>query len=168
MIPVTVEVKGERQLYEHLDALPAELEARLTPTITSLTRELLMRVRAAEPFRTGALRASTRSFVDAHPGSIRGKVRVLMSPTGSRRGKGLSIHNVAAAALDYGVHSRFEVRAHRMRLNHVFKRNRSGFVIVNAYYRRVNIKARRFLQDPFEQMRPEAEAKIQRVLDEKL
>lgn len=168
MIPVTVEIKGERQLFAHLESLPAEVEERLTPTIASLTRQLLMRVHAAEPFRTGALRASTRSFLDAQPGSVRGKVRVLMSPTGSRRGKGLSVHNVAAAALEYGVHSRFEVRAHRMRLSHVFKRPHAGFVIVNAYYRRVNIKARRFLRDPFEQIRPQAEAEIRRKLDEPL
>lgn len=168
-LPVTIEIKNERQLLEHLEALPVEVQERLRPTVATLTRELLTRVRGAEPFRTGAMRASTRSFIDSKPGLfLRGRVRVLVTPTGRRSLKGRGAHNVAAAALEYGVHSRFQVAAHRMRLSHVFKRpSRGGWVIVNAYTRRVNIAARRFLRDPFEHIKPVAEAEIKRKLDEK-
>lgn len=169
MIPVTIEVKGERQLLAHLGALPLEVQQRLLPVINSITRDLLYGVRSAEPFKTGALRASTRMFVDTGPTFIRGRVRVLASPTGAVRaamGGRLQTHNVAAAALEYGVHSSFPVRAHAMRISHIFNRPGARLVMVRAYTRRVSMRARRFMRDPFERIRPLAEAEIKRALEQ--
>jgi hypothetical protein len=154
-------------LQAHLDRMPIEVRARLLPTIESLTQRLLVSVRAAEPVKTGALRAATRSYVDSGQNFIRGSVRVGPQITG-KHFAGASGHNVAAAALEYGVHAVEHVAAHRMRLGHIFSRQSNQFVMVNAYTRRVNISARRFLRDPFERIRPIAEAEIRRVLEEKL
>lgn len=161
-IQFTVEV-DDRGIREHLDRLPMEVRAKLLPTIRSLTERLLVAVRDAEPMKTGRLRAATRSHVDEGETYIRGHVSI-----GPRAGT--SGHNVAAAALEYGVHSSFTVRSHDMRMSKIFGRAALGgeLVMVNAYTRRVSISARRFLRDPFERLRPIAEAEIKRVLSEKL
>ncbi len=151
----------------HLDRLPIEVRAKLLPTIESLTQKLLESVRAAEPVKTGALRAATRSYMDSGEDFIRGKVRIGPQVTG-KHFAGAGGHNVAAAALEYGVHAVEHVAAHRMRLGHIFSRSSNQFVMVNAYTRRVDITARRFLRDPFARIRPIAEAEIKRVLSEKL
>jgi len=162
MISVTMTI-NDTGLRAHLDQLPIAVRAKLLPTIKSLTQELLESVRAAEPVKTGKLRAATRSYVDSGPDYIRGRVRI-----GPQIGTGNSItgHNIAAAALEYGVNASENVASHRMRLTHVFGRSANEFVMVNAYTRRVSISARRFLRDPFQRLRPFAEAEIRAALAE--
>jgi hypothetical protein len=166
MITVAINPSDERRILVRLDGLPSQLRTALRPAITSLTQQLLQRVRAAEPVRTGRLRQATQAFVDERRDRISGKVRVLAfrgrtAPRGS--------HNVAAAALEYGAHRRFTVRAHRARLGHVFGQRRTGgMVMVEAYQRHANITARRFLRSPAAAMRPRIQAELQRIIKETL
>jgi hypothetical protein len=150
----------DRQVVAHLEALPAKLRTGLKESITRLTDQMLQRVRAAEPYRTGKLRQETQAFVDEHEeGKITGAVRIL-----GAHGRG---HNVAAAALEYGAHRIVNVQAHREHLNHVFNRaTDSQFVAVRAYQRRANIQAKRFLRDPAQAMRPRIQAELERVISE--
>jgi hypothetical protein len=145
--PVYTVTVDDRNLMLHLEQLPMALRTKLRPTIVALTAELLARVRASEPRRTGQLQNLTRSFIDEREDSIRGRVRVL-SPAG--RG-----HNVAAAALEYGAHRAVSVRASR----------REG-IAVRAYQRHANIAARRFLRGPAEAMREKALTEIRAAVDE--
>jgi hypothetical protein len=153
MISFTFNVE-DTKLRAQLDSLPIVLMAKLLPTIEGLTRRLLEGVRAAEPMRTGRLRAATRSQIDSGPTYIRGRVSI-----GPR--EGIGGHNVAAAALEYGVHKVEHVGAHR-------ERRDGEFVAVEAYTRRVSIAARRFLRGPLERMRPIAESEIRAALAEAL
>jgi hypothetical protein len=150
MIDFKIDVKGDTALLARLDKLPEELQAKLRPVIESLTTRLLESVRAAEPARTGTLRSVTRASVVSGKDYIRGRVRI-----GARSGRRNGAYNVAAAALEYGVHSAFAV--------HLRSRGR-----MTTYTRRVSISARRFLRDPFARMKPIAEAAIARALSEKL
>jgi hypothetical protein len=144
----------------HLDRVSTRLRSGLRTAITELTNQLLARVRAAEPYRTGRLRQSTQAFVDERPDRIRGRVRIL--------GVGQT-HNAAAAALEYGAHRIVSVRAHQEHLTHVFDRaTDSQFVAVRAYERRANIQAKRFLRDPAAAMRPRIQAELERVVREEL
>jgi hypothetical protein len=144
----------------HLDQISGRLKSGLRTAITQLTDQLLARVRAAEPYRTGRLRQETQAFVDERPDGIRGRVRIL--------GAGRE-HNVAAAALEYGAHRIVSVRAHQEHLTHVFDRaSDSQFVAVKAYERRANIQAKRFLRDPAAAMRPRIETELERVINESL
>ena len=157
MIEFKIDVKGDRALLARLDGLPDEIQAKLRPVIASLTTRLLESVRAAEPTRTGTLRSVTRARVVSGEDYIRGKVTVGPVPgRGNTRatGRGWQPHNVAAAALEYGVHSTFAVHLRGRRMT--------------TYTRRVSISARRFLRDPFARMKPLAEAAIARALAEKL
>lgn len=129
------------------DELPRRLRANLRRTITELTEELLLKVRAAEPRRTGALRAETRRFIDERENFIRGRVRIL--------GPGGRGHNIAAAALEYGAHRSFPVKSY----------TRAGHRI-SAYRRRANITEQRFVRNAAEGMRAKVLAELQRAIDE--
>jgi hypothetical protein len=137
----TVQVDDRRVLL-HFAKLPMALRSNLRPVITRLTSELLGQVRAAEPTRTGQLRSLTRAFVDDSENFVRGRVRVLGGPG--------QPHNIAAAALEYGAHRQFEVRAYRR-----------DAIAVSAYQRRANIAAVRFLRGPAERMREHALAELE-------
>ncbi len=138
----------ETRLLARLDHLPHELHARLAGPIRELTEALFARVQAAEPYRTGALRAATRSFVDDRENLIRGRVRVLGE---SGRGK----HNVKAGALEYGAHGDAAV--------HGYAREDAT---VSAYHRDVNIAEHRFLRDAALDLRTEFEAMVERAIAE--
>jgi hypothetical protein len=151
--------EDDRQVTAHLARLTPQLRSGLREAITRLTDQLLERVRAAEPYRTGKLRQETQAFVDVKDDEVRGRVRIL--GTGGRG------HNVAAAALEYGAHRVVNVRAHQEHLSHVFDRaTDSQFVAVRAYQRRANIQAKRFLRDPAQAMRPQVRAELERVISE--
>lgn len=131
-----------------LDNLPAELRQRLRAKIAELTFELLRRVEAREPRRTGRLRSLTRSFVDDNTAKnfVRGRVRVL-------RGRG---HNTAGAAgaLEYGsTGRRFPVRSYRRRGANV-----------RGYDRRGGLRELRFLRGPAAAMLPRARRELEDII----
>ena len=146
MIDFSVKVDDTR-LKVMFDQLPKKLQANLKVTITELVDEALIRLRAAEPRRTGRIQRETRRFVDERESFIRGRVRIL-GPAG--RG-----HNVAAAALEYGAHRSFPVRAY----------SRSG-ERVGAYRRRANIAERRFLRDTAAGLHAMALAALQQAVSQ--
>lgn len=164
MIGFSVDIPNERQILLRLTQLPIALRSQLLPTITSLAERLLSRVQAAEPVRTGGLRGATHMFVDQGENFIRGRVRILGRP-----GSGRGAHNVAAAALEYGVKRSISVRAHLMRLEHVFARvGDRRLVMVEAYQRRTSISPRRFLRDPAASLRGAAKREIETAINQAL
>lgn len=150
MSPLTFTIDvNATSLVVHLEQLPMALRTNLRATIIRLTDELLARVRAAEPRRTGRLQSETRSFIDENDNRILGRVRVL--------GAGGGGPNIAAAALEYGAHRSFQVRGYQRR-----------GVTVSAYRRRQNIAPRRFLHAPAEAMRGRIMAELQAAIDKTL
>lgn len=161
MISVKANEADERKIAVHLDELPRRLRSALRPIITELTDRLLKGVHAAEPMRSGRLRAATKAFIDEKDDRISGKVRVV-----AEGGTGSGTHE-AAAALEYGAHRSVMVSEHTERLSGKLKRSEAGgLVMVEAYVRRANIMARRFMRDPATAMRPEAMAELQRAISE--
>jgi len=133
---VTVQV-NDRALIAHLEKLPDRLRQALRPRITELTNTLLAQVHAAEPVRTGQLVSLTRAFVDERDDYIRGRVRVLAKPG--------EAHNIAAAALEYGVNK-----------------------VARGHLRPTHIAARRFLRGPAAGIRERALAEIKAAIAEAL
>lgn len=164
MISIQVKPEDERRIELHLEELPSRLMTRMKPVITELTNELLRRIHAAEPVRTGRLRQSTQAFVDEHPDRITGRVRVV---TGRGLGAVRGSTHEAYAALEYGAHRSFVVHQHEEHLSHVFRRRADNhLVMVQAYTRRANITAQRFMRGPATAMRARVLAEFQRVIDE--
>ena len=139
---------NDTRLRVRLDTLPDKLRRRLVSTIGRLTNELLHKVEAREPLRTGRLRALTQAYVDDNriKQFVRGRVRVLRSRA----------HNTAAAAgaLEYGsTGKRFAVSGY----------SRRGYR-VRGYQRVGGITEMRFLRGPAAAMLPKARAELRRVL----
>lgn len=139
---------NKTRLRVRLDQLPDKIRAELYTTIQRLTNELLQKVEAREPMRTGRLRGLTQAYVDDNriKQFLRGRVRVLRT----RR------HNTAAAAgaLEYGsTGKKFAVRGH-------MSRGRS----VRSYLRQGGITEMRFLRGPAAAMLPKARAELRHVL----
>jgi hypothetical protein len=141
---------NDTRLRVRLDDMPNKLRKRLVSTIGRLTRELLVKVEAREPVRTGRLRRLTEAYVDDNKikNFVRGRVRVLRTRE----------HNTAAAAgaLEYGsTGQQFPVSAYRKR----------GYAV--RWYTRVGgIKEMRFMRGPATIMLPKARREIERVIDE--
>jgi hypothetical protein len=138
------------RLRVRLDRIEPQLRGRLYETIGRLTRELLVKVEAAEPVRTGRLRRLTEAYVDDNRIKlfVRGRVRVLRTRA----------HNTAAAAgaLEYGsTGKRFGVKGYR----------RNSYP-VKSYTRVGGITEIRFLRGPATVMLPKARQEIARVLHE--
>jgi hypothetical protein len=147
LIDLRIDV-DDTKLRLRLDQLPTKLRQALKAKIRELTTELLHKVEAREPVRTGRLRRLTQSYVDENPAKqfVRGRVRVLRSRD----------HNAAAAAgaLEYGsTGKRYAVRGYT-------RRGRP----VQGYMRRGGIQAQRFLRGPAAAMMPKARAELQAVL----
>jgi hypothetical protein len=144
-----------------LDKLPRQIQDKMVARIAALTRTLLAQVHAAEPRRSGRLHSLTRAFIDQKPGWVRGRVRILSDA--GRAG------NVAAAALEYGVHRTVLVRRHGARLTHLFGHSMPVQIVqIRAHTRRVDIAQRRFLRGPAAIIRQQAHAELSAALSEAL
>ena len=136
------------RLRVRLESMPKQLQKRLTQTIGRLTNELVHKVEAREPVRTGRLRSLTQAYVDTNQIKmfVRGRVRVLRTRQ----------HNTAAAAgaLEYGsTGKKFAVKGYMRR----------GYR-VSGYSRVGGIAEMRFLRGPAAAMLPKARAELRRVL----
>jgi len=136
------------RLRVRLESMPKQLQKRLTQTIGRLTNELVHKVEAREPVRTGRLRSLTQAYVDTNQIKmfVRGRVRVLRTRQ----------HNTAAAAgaLEYGsTGKKFAVKGYMRRGSHV-----------SGYSRVGGITEMRFLRGPAAAMLPKARAELRRVL----
>ena len=146
------------RLRVRFDTLSEQLQRRLQQTIGRLTHELLAKVEAREPVRTGRLRSLTEAYVDTNKIKmfVRGRVRVLRTRE----------HNTAAAAgaLEYGsTGKKFPVKGYMRR------DERGRFASrVRGYQRVGGITEMRFLRGPAAAMLPKARAELRRVLQEML
>jgi hypothetical protein len=139
------------RLVLHFDEMPDKLKAKLKTAITRVTHQLLARVKAAEPVRTGRLRSLTHAYVDERENFVRGRVRIL-GRTGPNQPA------IAFGALEYGGPGR------RSGLVRVRWSSRGG-VRVTAYERRRPRRvARRFLRGPMAAMRPQIRAELEAAM----
>jgi hypothetical protein len=153
-IHFSIEESGSGALKLRLDQLPRKIQRRLKTEIGRLTNQLLSRVEAREPTRTGTLRQQTVAFVDERAGWVRGRVRVLRDEGGSNYGR-------IAGALEYGAPGKrrrgpVPVAAHRRENVRVRAHTR----------RRPRIQAMRFLRGPAAAMRPRARAALMAIINE--
>jgi hypothetical protein len=146
---INIEV-DDTKLRAHFEQFPPLLRRNMLRTVTGLAAELRARVLAAEPVRTGLLRASTRMYVDSTEQRVRGRVRVLATGRASRLG-------AAFGALEYGAHRTFAVRAYARR-----------GIAVRAYERTANIQAQRFLRGSLAAMSEQALTAIKETLDKSI
>lgn len=146
---IKYEVAGDRQEVLRFDTFPELARKKLEAKIADLTARLFAAVTGAEPSRTGVLRGATVETIREGENFVTGRVSVR-----GDFGK--------AAALEYGAHRPTTVKAHEMRLTHVFGRAMAPeIVMVPSHARTPNIAEHRFLRGPLDAMRGEIVAELE-------
>lgn len=149
---IGIALVGDRRVALRFDKFPERVHSELLERITALTEKLRDRVIAAEPERTGKLKAHTTSSIEDRATRIVGRVTI----TGEF-GK--------AGALEYGAHATTRVKAHLARLDHVFgKMIEPTMVMVAAHSRHVNIAEHKFLRGPLAAMQEEIIESLRQAL----
>jgi hypothetical protein len=155
---IAVEISGDRRAGLRFDEFPRRAHDAILARITGLTAQLEARVLGRVPVATGDLRRMVQSFVDDHGTRIAGKVKVIAGAK-SDHGK--------AAALEYGAHGSFEVKAHTRTVTSIFGRVVAPTeIFIAAYGRAANIEEQRFLRGPLAEMRGEIIRQLTRALAE--
>lgn len=159
---IHIDVKGDRQVGVRFDEFPDQLYADLRKEIESLTSELLARVQAATPSKTGALRSSERLRIFADPDRITGYVDI----AGDKGTQAFA----KAGALEYGAHRSTKVSAHQMKLDHAWSQKWAGpeMVLVGAYTRTPNIAEHRFERGPLGAMQGEIIERLNAVVEKRV
>lgn len=159
MDSVRIDISGDRQVGVRFETFPDALYEDLRKEIDSLSIELLARVEAATPDRTGRLRSQERVRVFTDPTRITGYVDVEGS-----KGSG---DFAKAGALEYGAHRTTQVRAHSMALDHHWALQLAApeTVLVDAYSRTPNIAEHAFERGPLAAMQPEVVSRLNAVVE---
>jgi hypothetical protein len=146
---LTLDSSSMNKMIVHLDRITPALQQKLKVAINRVTQELLARVKAAEPVRTGRLRSQTVAYVDERPNLVRGRVRIRRTGAASRYG-------AAFGALEYGGPG-----SRRSGPVAVAAYRRAGFAVGAYSRRRPRIAARRFLRGPAAAMRPTIKTQLE-------
>lgn len=147
-----MEVIGERRFALRFDEFPQELRAAILPVVTKYGQELYDSVVAKIPKKTGRAASLVQMTVFDNENSVKAILRF----------KG---DYAKVAALNYGSHKSIDVKIHASALNHVYSRiiNSEG-VEVQAYSRRTNIEAVKFLGSSLEEVGPEFLAALKEAI----
>ena len=151
---IGIELVTDRTVGLKFDTFPKAAYKNLFDVITEQTGRLQGLVEAKVPKRTGRLASEIRARVVNYSNRITGIVAV----TG-----GTSNDFAKAAAEEYGAHGTAHVRAHHMKLGHLFSKIVEPMdVVQDAYDRHVNIDAREYLRGPLHEIEDDA---IQQMKD---
>lgn len=158
MDAIRIDVTGVRQVGLRFDEFPDALYDALKDEINTLANELLARVQAATPVKTGRLRSEERVRLFTDPSRISGYVDI----AGEKGSQDIP----KAVALEYGAGAATKVRTHAMLLDHHWslKLAEPQAVIVRAYTRTADIAEVAFERGPLAQMQPEIVARLNAVV----
>lgn len=159
MDAIRIDVTGDRQVGLRFEQFPDALYEDLRKEIDALSIELLTRVEAATPDRTGQLRSQERLRLFTDPNRITGYVDI----TGTKGSQDFA----KAGALEYGAHRATKVSAHEMKLDHHWSLKLAApeMVLVAAYARTPNIEEFAFERGPLAAMQPEIVSRLNAVVE---
>ena len=158
MDTIRIDVTGTRQVGLRFEEFPDALYADLRREVDALTVELLVRVQAATPTKTGELRSQERLRIFADKTKITGKIDIAGNDAQDYR---------KAAALEYGSTGRpVTVKSHEMALDHFWANKLAApmTVVTKAYARTPNIMENAFERGPLAAMQPEIIARLNAVV----
>jgi len=145
---VEVNRAHERSLVLRFGQFPDFARDRLIAAMWRIERRLEAAVHAAQPSRTGALRAQTGGRVYEHPNRIAAVVGVRVPNADDA---------MKAAALEYGSSRVVQVRAHAAKLNHIWGRIVAPITVQRpGHTRRTNLRPDRYLRDPYAAIKADA------------
>lgn len=159
MTTFSIEITGDREARLRLDAFPDNVYDRMVVAMQGIEQRLEAAIIAAEPSRTGALRAITGGTVyHDNPNRIAAVVGVRADNANDAK---------KAGALEYGSRGNsVAMAAHQAKLDHLWSRAIAPITVsVGPHSRVPNITAQRFLRGPIDAMRNQAFADLRAALD---
>lgn len=152
-------VTGDRAISARFAEWPKDIHDSLLARIKKLTAEIYDRVVALAPERTGELRKEIISEVFDDPEYIKGHVTL-------ERGLKQAAY-IKAGALEYGVHKRVPMDAHRRTITEAFGRAISPTrILVSKHGRDVDLEERMYLRGGFAGMEAEVVAELTAAINE--
>jgi hypothetical protein len=156
-----ISISNERAAILRFTRFPDFAHDRLLAAMQQLELRLEAAVLAQEPAApkgTGELKRLTGGRVYDHGSRIAAVVGVRAETQHQA---------VKAAALEYGSHSTIAVKAHQMKLGHLWSRAMAPREVdVRTHFRTANLPALRFLRDPVAALQAEAAARLRAALDD--
>lgn len=159
MTAFSIQITGDRETRIRLEQFPDGVYDRLVIAMEGIEQRLEVAVLAAEPKRTGALRAITAGRVyHDNPNRVAAVVGIRADNAEDAK---------KAAALEYGSRgTSIDVAAHQASLAHIWSRAVSPLTVnVGPHSRVPNITAQRFLRGPMDMTRAQAFADLQGAVD---
>lgn len=159
---IRIDIAGDRQSGLRFEEFPDHLRDALRDEISALTREAFGRYRAQVPVKTGKLQRQVREAVHNDPDKVKGVVYI------DGKGSGSGSDFAKAGALEYGsTGKKFDVKAHRMNLSHVFERALAApmNVLVKASKRHSTIREHRFARGTIESMSSDVLKRLNAVVE---
>jgi hypothetical protein len=164
MNTIHIDIAGARQVGLRFETFPDALYEDLRKEVDALSVELLARIEAATPSRSGALRSQERLRLFTDKTRITGYVDIAAGSDSYAYAK--------AGTLEYGAgpggrRNPAKVASHEMRLDHHWsaKLDAPETVIVKAHSRPVNIAEVAFERGPLAAMQPEITSRLNAVVE---
>jgi hypothetical protein len=157
---VRIDIAGDRQAGLRFEDFPDHLHDELRGEIDALSHELLSRIEALVPEKSGTLRSQVRLRMFDQEDRIRGYIDI-----DGRKG---STDYAKAGALEYGSRGKpTKVSAHQMKLDHFWAHRLASptNVLVDAYSRTPTIAEHSFMRGPLAAMRPEIVQRLTGVVE---
>lgn len=157
---IRIDINGDRQSGLRFEEFPDHLHDDLRGEIDALSHELLARIEAAVPSKSGQLRSQVRLRMFDQEDRIRGYIDI--------EGRKGSTDYAKAGALEYGSKGKpIKVSAHKMRLDHYWDHKLAAptTVLVEAYERTPDIAEHSFMRGPLAAMRPEILKRLTDVVE---
>ena len=157
---IRIDIDGDRQSGLRFEEFPDHLHDDLRAEIDALSHELLARIEAAVPSKTGTLRSQVRLRMFDQDDRIRGYIDI--------QGRSGQTDYAKAGALEYVSKGKpSKVSAHRMKLDHYWEHRLAAptTVLVDAYERTPNIAEHSFMRGPLAAMRPEILQRLTGVVE---
>jgi hypothetical protein len=159
MDSIKIDVTGDRLVGLRFDEFPTDLHDALLEQIEGLTSELLGRVRARIPRKTGDLSGKLRQRVFDDEHKITGRVDIFSDDPQDHR---------KAGALEYGSKGRpVKVKGHSMKLDHFWKDKLAApiTVLTKAYNRVPTIAEHAFERGALAAMQPTVLSTLNAVVE---
>jgi hypothetical protein len=165
-MPLSYTVTGARELSLRFEQFPEHLRERFRARLERIKGPLVAAVQAAEPVRSGKMRAATGGGIYEHPNRIALVVGVRIDAGAGKTKRG-SVDAGKVAALNYGSHRQIDLRGHLEQRTNFWGRLLDPVgVQIAAHRRQTNIDAYNFLGGPQSAMRAEEIAELQSAVDE--
>lgn len=157
---IRIELDGDRQTGLRFEEFPDAMHDALRNEIDEISHELMVRIEAAIPQKSGKLRSQVRLRMFDEEDRIKGYIDIA--------GEKGSTDYAKAGALEYGSKGKpVSVSAHAMRLDHFWhhRLNAPITVLTEAYQRTPTIAEHSFMRGSLAAMRPEIISRLTGVIE---